>query len=148
MWAVILFSQSIMKNNLRYTSYIGDGDTSSFTDVASSKPYDNISIEKLECVGHVQKRMGTRLHNLRQSQKGKKLIDIKLVQISLSGKGNLTDKAINLFQNYYGTAIRQNDDNLYNMQKSVWAVLFHNSDIEDENIRHQFCPRTKTSWCL
>jgi len=146
--AVILFSRSLMKNNLRYTSYIGDGDTSSFSDVVSSKPYGNINIEKLECVGHVQKRMGTCLRNLRKSQKGKKLIDSKLGQISLSGKGKLTDKAINLFQNYYGMAIRQNVDNFYNMQKSVWAVLFHNSDIEDENTRHQFCPRSNTSWCL
>ena len=88
------------------------------------------------------------LRNLRQSQKGKKLNDFKLGQISLSGKGNLTDKPINFFQNYYSMAIQQNVDNLYNMQKSVRAVLFHSSDIEDENIRHQFCPRTKTSWCL
>ncbi|XP_065676012.1 uncharacterized protein LOC136092192 [Hydra vulgaris] len=92
--------------------------------------------------------METRLRNLRQRQKGKKLIDIKLGQISLSGKGNLTDKAKNLFQNCYGMAIQHNVDNLYNTQKSVWAVLFHSSDIEDENICHQFCPRTKTSWCL
>ena len=89
---VILFAQSLLKNNLRYTLFIGDGNTSSFSDVVSSKLYGDINIEKLECVGHVQKRMGTRLRNLRQNQRGKKLIDIKIGQNSLSGKGKKKGK--------------------------------------------------------
>ena len=34
------------------------------------------------------------------------------------------------------------------MKKVVWAVLFHNCDISDENIRHQFCPLEENSWCM
>ena len=45
-------------------------------------------------------------------------------------------------------AIRQNCDNIYNKKKSVWAVLYHNCDIADEDERHKFCPRTKDSWCI
>ena len=84
---------------------IGDGDTKSFKKVLESKPYGNDLIPcKLECVGHVQKRLGTRLRKLRNDMKGKKLSDGK----GILGKGRLTDKIINKMQSYYGMAIRQN----------------------------------------
>ena len=59
--AVIIFQRSLNKNTLRYVSYIGDGDTSSFNEVNNSKPYGDFEIIKKEFVGHVQKRLGTRL---------------------------------------------------------------------------------------
>ena len=65
----------------------------------------------------------------------------------ISGKGRLTDKAINTLQNYYGMAIRQNTNDLYSMKKAVVAVLYHCSYFPDENIRHQFCPKTADTWC-
>lgn len=139
-----MFHRSITKNMLRYTEYIGDGDTSSFSVVSDSKPYDGIEIKKLECIGHVQKRLMTRCRNLCQKLRGKKLSDQKLI----NGRGRLTEKAINTLQNYYGMAIRQNVSNIYRMKKCVWAVLYHNSDISNENVRHQFCPREGNSWCL
>ena len=80
---------------------------------------------------------------LRQSLKGVVLSDGK----KISGRGRLTDKAINTLQNHYGMAIRQNTDNLMNMRRSVIAVLYHNSDIPNEDERHKYCPREKTSWC-
>jgi hypothetical protein len=142
--AILMFSRSVKSYGLRYTSYIGDGDTSSFNEVKSSNPYgEEIIIEKLECVGHVQKRLGTRCRSLLQSMKGKVLSDGK----KLNGAGRLTDKVINKLQNYYGMAIRQNKL-LYPMKKSVWAVLFHNSNISNPIERHQFCPQSKNSWCL
>ena len=36
-------------------------------------------INKLECVGHIQKNLGCRLHTLQQTCKGKKLSDDKKV---------------------------------------------------------------------
>ena len=138
------FARSMEKNNLRYIDYVGDGDTTSFKEVLESKPYGDTPIQKLECVGHVQKRLGTRCRTLRQTLKGKNLSDEK----GISGRGRLTDKAINTLQNYYGMAIRQNINDLYKMKKSVCAVLHHNCEISDENVRHQFCPRDANSWCL
>ena len=142
--AKIIFHRSIENHGLRYTHYIGDGDTSSFSVVSDSKPYGDIPIQKLECIGHVQKRLGTRLRNLCQKMKGNRLSDGKL----LNGRGRLTEKAINTLQNYYGMAIRQNVNNVYKMKKCIWAVLFHNADIAGESVRHQFCPREIDSWCL
>ena len=140
-----MYKRSVEKHSLMYTKYLGDGDTSSFNEVVAAKPYgEGVVIQKLECVGHIQKRVGTRCRNLRQSYQGKRLSDGK----SLSGRGRLTDKAINTLQNFFGMAVRQNYENLYAMKKAILATLFHNSDIADEVVRHQFCPRFADSWCL
>ena len=51
-----IFSSSITKYNLRYSKYLGDGDTASFTKVVESQPYgDEPKPVKLECVGLDQK---------------------------------------------------------------------------------------------
>ena len=58
--AVAMFMRSMDQNLLRYTEYIGDGDTSSYKDVTNAKPYrDDVNIMKKECLGHIQKRMET-----------------------------------------------------------------------------------------
>lgn len=66
--------------------------------VIKEKPYgDTVIIEKLECIGHVQKRMGSRLRTLKRKMKGTKLEDGKV----LGGRHRLTDYKIDKFQNYY-----------------------------------------------
>ena len=139
--AVTIFNRSVKKNNLIYKEFLGDGDTSSFKDVKNSNPYQDFDITpiKLECVGHVQKRLGTRLRNLVKAHKGTKT--------PLSGRGNLTEKCINSMQNYYGMAIRQNVNNLYAMKKAVYAILFHFTNFENQQMQHQFCPRGLASRC-
>ena len=59
---------------------------------------------KKECVGHVQKRVGTALRNLKKENKG------------LGGKWKVTDALIDRLQNYYGIAIRSNVGNLEAMK--------------------------------
>jgi hypothetical protein len=137
-----IFLRSEKKNNLRYTTFLGDGDSSSYVNVVSAKPYGDFEIKKAECIGHIQKRVGTRLRNLKKQNKDT-LCDGK----KLGGAGRLTEHVINTLQNYYGKAIRQNVGNLYGMKKSVAAVLFHCSESCDGETRHQFCLRTKDSWC-
>ena len=64
--AIEIFQQSINNHKLRYNNYIGDGDSSSFNKVVQSKSYgETFIINKLECVGHIQKRLGCRLRTLR-----------------------------------------------------------------------------------
>ena len=68
---VTIFKRSLDKKNLKYVSYIGDGDTSSFNEFNNSKPYGDFKTIKKEYVGHVQKRLGTRVRTLRINLKGK-----------------------------------------------------------------------------
>ena len=143
--AVTIFKRSLDKNKLGYVSYIGDGDTSSFNEVNNSKPYGDFEIIKKECVGHAQKRLGlgTRLRTLRTTLKGKILSDGK----KISGRGRLIDKVINTMQNFYGMAIRQNTNDLFAMRKSVIATLMHNTNFDDAETRHRYCPKRTDSWC-
>ena len=79
------------KNTMCYKWYIGDGDSSSFSDVVNAKPYGGtVGIQKRECIGHVQKRVGTRCRNQRQT--------LKSTVLSGGKKFLLTEKAINTLQ--------------------------------------------------
>lgn len=57
---VAMFLRSENQRDVRYTTYVGDGDSSTFPKILEANPYD-IPVVKNECVQHVQKRMGTRL---------------------------------------------------------------------------------------
>ncbi|GFU19001.1 uncharacterized protein TNCV_2347721 [Trichonephila clavipes] len=82
----------------------GDGDTKTFNALSENKPYgDDHLIQKIECVGHVQKRMG-----------------------------RLTDSLIDKLAHYYGNAIRCNSTSVKEMRKAIWAVWGHSCSTDDE----------------
>ncbi|GFW65221.1 uncharacterized protein TNCV_394871 [Trichonephila clavipes] len=133
-------ARSLSHRSVRYTSYIGDSDSKTFSSITASNPYgEDITVSKIECVGHVQKRMGTRLQKLKQMSS--KLSDGK----SIGGKRRLTDRMIDLITTYYGNAIRQNKTCLSDMRKAVWAVYFHIRSSDEEPL-HSFCPVGPNSW--
>ena len=110
-------------------------------------------VNKLDCIGHVQKRMGKNLLNL---TKEKKLKDGKPVG---GRSGRLTRSAIDKLQKYYGKAIRRNVDKnaktraevetvVSNMQTSIRAILYHSTKMANSNERHKYCPKGSDSWCL
>lgn len=127
--AVDMFSISITSRQLKYTTFVGDGDSSSFGRVKEALHAlygDSYEITKEECVGHVQKRLGSALRKYKNNMKGKKLSDGKGVGgKGVGGKGRLTDKVIDKMQNYYGKAIRESKGNLKGMQKSISAIQNH-----------------------
>nr|XP_012232820.1 PREDICTED: uncharacterized protein LOC105678232 [Linepithema humile] len=101
-----MFSRSKEKNDVLYVKYIGDGktwrwqyigDSKTFKNISTVNPYeeDNITVVKKECVGHVEKRMETRLRNAKKDNKG----------IGGKSAGKLTDKMIGELTKYYGLAI-------------------------------------------
>ena len=118
-------------------SSFGDGDSSSFKSVVDSKPYGNKVPEKLECVNHVQKRMGTRLRRKKQELSKVPLADGKTI------RGRLPENVINQLTEYYGQAIRSNEHNLDDMQKAVWATFYHKISTDDTPLQN-FC---LYEWC-
>ena len=56
-----IFKRLVETKKLRYTIYLGDGDCKSFKDIVGSNIYPGHEVEKHECIGHVQKRVGYRL---------------------------------------------------------------------------------------
>ncbi|GFV40936.1 uncharacterized protein TNCV_2665271 [Trichonephila clavipes] len=134
-----IFQISVPQRNAKYIKYISDGDTKTFPELQRTAPY---SIEKVECVGHIQKRMGARLRKLKTMNRGKKLSDGK----SISGKNRLTDKFIDTITTYYGNAIRQNNSSISDMRQAIWAIYCHYRSTDEEPMHH-FCPIGDTSWC-
>ncbi|EFN75401.1 hypothetical protein EAI_01109, partial [Harpegnathos saltator] len=66
---VQIFQRSVELYNTAYAYYIGDGDSKTFSALLNARIYDNIIPKKLECVGHVQKRMGRWLRNVKNTYK-------------------------------------------------------------------------------
>ena len=137
--------ESLDIHKVRLTNFIGDGDSNSRAGVVKAVPYPSVVVKKLECVGHVQKRCGSRLRNLKKQCKNKIIISEKTVLVLQ----RLTHKFINILQNCYGIAIRQNcprgDVNV--MRKAVGAVLYHYSEADDPASQHQFYLQGDESWC-
>ena len=135
-----LYERSIEKFNLRYSTLIGDGDSSAYSRVCKEMPYgpDRI-VEKEECVGHVMKRMGTRLQKLVGRLKGQKLEDGK----GLQGRGRLTLTHIDAFQRWYGKCLKDNKGNPEAARRGTLAMLHHYA----EDASHDYCPPGPDSWC-
>ena len=129
-----IFKRSHEKHGLHYTKYFGDGDSKSYQRVKNIYQDSGKNVEKFECIGHVQKRVGAALRKLRKDKK-----DVR-------GKGKLTDKMIDRLQNYYGIAIRSNANNLEGMKKAILAALFHCVSSKNGEY-HNYCPDGKESWC-
>ncbi|CAH2086841.1 unnamed protein product [Euphydryas editha] len=117
-----MFKRSIVKHGLRYMNYIGDGDSKTYSGLLKAQPYgEDFVINKKECVGHVQKRMGTRLRKL-------------------------TSKLIDKLTVYYGLAIRRNCESVEKMKDAIWATYYHYSST-DKKPQHDKCPKGPDSWC-
>ena len=146
--AIEIFLRSIETKNLKYTNFVGDGDSSCFGKLQSAlkeKYGDKYQVEKEECVGHIQKRLGAALRKYKKDKKGVKLADGK----SVGGKNRLTDAICDSMQNFYGEAIRNSQGDLKGMVNDIWAIPHHM--VADPNIplkeQHQFCPKHDNTWC-
>ena len=79
-------------HTLQYAEYYGDGDNKSFSREENVYQASGITVKKKkDCIGHVQKRVGTTLCKLKRENPG------------LGGTGKLTDRTSDTLQHYYGT---------------------------------------------
>lgn len=137
-----IFQRSIENYSLRYVDFLGDGDSKSHNLLVSESVYGNVEVTKLECVGHIQKRMGSRLRSLIKRTGQARLEDGK----GLGGRGRLTDKTIDNLQVYYEKAIRENTHDVGAMQNAIMAI-WHHTQATDDNPDHDLCPPGEHSWC-
>ena len=91
-----IFRRSVTKHGLRYMQYLGDGDSKSYSRVKNAQPpvYDNTDITKLECCGHVQKRMGRHLTNKVSELKKTPFVHNGKNVKGIGGRGGLKKTAI------------------------------------------------------
>ena len=115
-----IFLRSETTRQLQYTKYFSDGDSKAYSEIEHF--YDNVHEEKKECVGHVQKQVGTALRKLEKENKG------------IGGNGKLTDALIDKLQNYYGIAVRSDCGNLEGMKAAIYASILHCASSEKRNL--------------
>ena len=107
--ARLTLSRSVKEYGLQYIKFYGDGDSKSYPAVKFT--YPGVKVKKLECVGHIQKRVGTHLRTFKKNMK------------NLCGRGKLKNSLIGKLQNYYGIAVRSNKNNLQGIKKSIYATV-------------------------
>lgn len=139
-----IFGRSQLNYGIRYEYCLGDGACKGFETVSNAKPYGpNLEIKKMECEGHVQKLMGTRLRAYKSRNEKKILSDGK----NIGGRGRLTQAAINTIQLYYILAIRRICKlGVEAMRKAIWAEYCHLGS-SDSDLQHNFCQKDEDSWC-
>jgi len=127
-----MWGRSVNRHQVRYTQMLSDGDSAAFRGVVALNPYPGITVEKLECINHAHKRMGTALRKL--SSQGK---------LGGKGVGKLTAKKCKTLLNYYRGAILSNQGSVDGMKAAIWAGLLHSMS-SDENPMHNRC---SPLWC-
>ncbi|GFV44071.1 uncharacterized protein TNCV_3571921 [Trichonephila clavipes] len=86
-----IFERSVEMRKLQYVNFFGDGDSKWYASVKDI--YGKNTVAKYECIGHIQKRVGTKLRKLKSKRK------------DLGGRGKLTDAFIDKLQNYTMTLL-------------------------------------------
>ncbi|XP_076449178.1 uncharacterized protein LOC143285666 [Babylonia areolata] len=121
--AVIMFGRSVELHNFRYKHLLGDGDAKAHNAVNESAPYgDGSNVEKIECVNHVTKRMGTALQNLVEKQKA--------IKQPTGGRGKMTE-----------------NKQLTNGGSCDGSLQLGTISTNDDP-HHLQCPAGKDSWCF
>ena len=137
----IIFCHSEEKHCLKYSGYLGDGDSKSYKSLVSCDPpiYPDVDIKKLECVGHIQKRMGRKLSNLVTACKNRSYtFDNGKKTKGIGGQKKLTKIAIHRIQGHFGGAIRKHVGDEAGMRNAVWAIFHHRAGKHD--ICGDWCP--------
>ena len=131
--AKAIWQRSEEKYKLRYTEMLSDGDSASYASLCEESPYP---VQKLECLNHASKRMGTALRKLAKDEK-----------LGGRGEGRLTAAKCDELQKYYYGAIIDNLPDVARMKNAIYGTLWHSMST-DEEPRHHMCPRGENSWCF
>ena len=153
--AGVLWRCSISKHNLIYKRMVCDGDSKSYNEVRNTYG-DNNLVEKVDCIGHVGKRMFRALENIKKSHTGR-LSDGKFIG---GGGGRLTSGPngvitcmSQLYRNTKKVTISDEElvkSGVTKMQNAILAVLYHSIKLSDDAVRHQYCQESTPdtpSWC-
>lgn len=134
--AKIMWQRSVEKFRFRYVEMLSDGDSTAYKAVCDMAPYGAQTVNKLECINHAHKRMGTALRKLAKEER-----------LGGRGVGRLTENKCDSLQNFYRGAILDNLPNIDKMRAAVWASLYHSMST-DAHPHHQRCPEGVDSKCF
>ena len=142
--------ESLKSTNEEYKTWRASEDYKKWENEHLDGTVDCNRVMKLDCIGHVQKRLGKALYEFQRT--ATKLEDGKPVK---GKQGRLTKAAIEKLKGYYGKAIRNNvnrditsvqerDAAVRAMKTEIKAGLYHCLKLPPKE-RHRYCPNN--SWC-
>lgn len=123
-----IFKRSEDLRGLKYSQFLGDGDSKSFSEACNSVDH---RIEKLECLNHFAKRFSRRAEKLVKDKKKQGIV--------LSGAKKITAKLILKLQSYYRRAVVNNFGDIESMYRAIWATYRHYVSTDDSP-QHEWCP--------
>ena len=127
--AKIIWSRSISKRQLCYSTFIGDGDSKSYQQVVSMDHYPLVPIHKEECLAHVSKRVKKSLCRIKKNTKNKSYVQHKLPE----------PKAEYIASNYSTVVLQHRGKSPTQMATGLNILLLHASG------DHTSCE--VDSWC-
>ena len=123
--AIKLWKRSVAQNQLVYTTYISNGDSSSYKKLVESNPYEGLeTVRKEECLGHVQKRL--KKHLKKASPTSPAVTKSKVERV-----GHL----------YALVVVCNRGKSAATIQQALFNLIYHLGE------QHSNCPSTTDSWC-
>ena len=127
--AKTIWSRSVEKHKLCYSTFIGDADAKSYQQVVSMDPYPLVPIHKEECLAHVSKRIRKTLCKIKKNTKAHTYIQHRLTEA----------KADYVSSNYSTVILQTRGKTPALMAKALDILIAHTSG------NHETCP--EDSWC-
>ncbi|XP_050730167.1 uncharacterized protein LOC127005398 isoform X2 [Eriocheir sinensis] len=151
--AAVRLWQRSLDHNMRYTTYISDGDSIAFNAIKrlnkGEGPYgEEHEVVKEECVHHLSRKLGTALRAL-YTGTHTKVVDGKKQKRKTSVRcKKFPDGFIAQMQCGLTEGIkRAANTSVGEMRKSIMSSVYHYCST-DSKPRHHLCPDSSTSWCL
>ena len=133
--ATLIWSRSVQKRKLCYTTFIGDGDSKSFQKVSDMNPYNDTPIRKEECLAHVSKRLKKALCKVKKNTKNHTYIQHKLTE----------PKAVYISSNYSTVILQHRNQSPAAITQGLNFLLSHASGIHDNCPMNAWCRWKQTS---
>ena len=127
--AKLIWSRSVEKRKLCYTTFIGDGDSKSFQQVCDLNLYNDTPVRKEECLAHVSKRLKKTLCTVKKNTKNHAYIQHKLAE----------PKATYISSNYSTAILQHKGQSPAVIAEGLNIFLSHASGT------HEHCPTN--TWC-
>lgn len=122
------FKKSIKERNLIYKTLIADGDSSTYKSILESRPYADVSIQKIECTNH-----------LLRNYNGKNLLLQKDTTIPLAERKLLTADRLTRLRTAVRSAIQFRKEQNHSVENKIENLQ---QDIINSP-RHIFCDHTQ-----
>ncbi|CAF1518925.1 unnamed protein product, partial [Rotaria sordida] len=134
-----MFKRSVSKYGIYYTSYVGDGDSKTFTSLSNAKLYPGKMIKKIEDLNHFSKRMKRQLETKKREYGREKLSDGK----TIGGENRLSSQNIIRLQMAFASTIRKCKHDLDLLYQRSWAIFWHKYSTNGDP-HHDSC---SIDWC-